>query len=546
MIKTKLLVLGTLGLCTMVSAQQPDGSIPPPPLVTMAWRHTIAGPCQAGEMDVDGRGYNYLFYIRQNGAGGIGYLQKLGPANSLEFENVVEFIPNSVFWLPIGVVINPRITSATVQNPYVISTVVLPTSSYLRLYKYNTAGTLLSGPYDLNQALNNYYVAAAATDTDLYLVADGANATGHELDLYDFNGNSAALISIAGFQPAEAKYDRASNSWFIAGIDATDPNGLGAVWGSYNATTGVKNFGGSIPGSGTPAGAYTQMRYTIDLLPGNRFALSTNETDNNGAGTTTSSYQITYGNTANGQTVWTMPAGLHQNSGTVTQIVQPKDTTNLYALGLADSAPAGFPLQTLSAYSSGGALIFNHVQQPIERMFPVSDGFWSLLNWPSSNSIFLEHFYDQLNTFDWGKQYAPTAPTSYFYGRLTSFQNWVYVLKDNAGGGGNDLWIDRFVQGCTIKDISVASSFVGGNQLPVTIDLNEAVPSGQTLTVALTSFNPNVTMPDSTTSENFTLTQGQTQLVVNLNTVGTGGNYNVVLLGMNQGVRRYGYTQGTP
>ena len=542
---TKYLSFGLVALSAIASAQNPDGLTPVQP-TTMAWRNVITGPAVAGQMDVDGRGYNFVFYTRALPTGNDGRLQKIGPAGDIVFDNQVEFIANTVTWTPNAVVINPRIYSGTVQNPYLISTVSSPGSSYLRLYKFNTAGTDLTGPFDLTATSNSTLVGAAANDTDLFVAVDGDNGGAHELVLYDYNGVSLPSdFTITGIQPTEAVYDRGTHSWFVTGIDTTDPTGLSAVWGSYDATTGVKNFGGNLLGTGnTSSGPYTRYRFHTNLLPGNQFALTVDKTDNDGAGTNTSTYYI-QNTTTGGLENWRYPSsGLGTTSGVVNQVVQHDASSPIYAVGAADSGPAGFPLQFLLALQPNGTLIFNNAQQPVERLFPAADGFWDLFNWSSSNSLFLEHFYNQSTSFNWGKQYAPTAPSTDLAGRVTTFQNWIDVLKDNAGGSGTDLWIDRFVQGCTIHDISVPSTFLVGNQVPVTINLNEAVPTGQTVTVALTSFSPNVTMPDSTHSENFTFTAGQTQRVVNLNSVATGGSYSVTVMGMNSGVRRYGYTQG--
>src|SRR5436305_8492052 len=184
----KAAVVFALALASAIGAAQiPDGSIAPPQPVTMAWRDVIAGPAAAGQMDVDGRGYNYLFYIRDLGTGGDGRLAKIGPAGNIVFDNQVEFIPNTVAWTPDAVVVNPKIYSGTVQNPYVISRVISGASSYLRVYKFTTAGVDLSGPFDFTDTANSTYEGGAANDSDLFVAVDGSNGAAHELLLYDYN-----------------------------------------------------------------------------------------------------------------------------------------------------------------------------------------------------------------------------------------------------------------------------------------------------------------------------------------------------------------------
>jgi len=531
----KACVLASLAFAAAaVFAQNPRGVAVPLP-VTMAWRHLVApsgSSTQAGQMAVDAQGYNYIFYTTQGFVDPYtAFLLKLGPANSIEFiDEVNDFAPPSTF-IPNAAVVTPKIAGQ--QFVYAVGTE--PLGGNLDFWKFDTSGNFLTGA-NLSAASNQTFIAAAASaNGHLMVVTRGVNGGLNETIYYDCTPTgSVTSVVDPSIDPQAAQYYAPTNSWFVTGLLANDPTGLGAAWRSGDATTGATHYGGSLSGSGTPGtGPYTKFRFYADLLPGGHFALTMNETDNDGAGNNSSHFLIDYEDMT-GTPLWTYPPAFGDVAGTVSQVVQYNTSSPLYVMGAADTGPAGFPLQFLISLAPNGAANYTETQSPLTRLYPMVDGFWDLFYWPNSNSTFLEHFFGGDTVFTWGKQYAGSSNDSGadFLGRLTQFQNFIYGSFNNSSG----IFIDRFVTGTALSSVSMPANFTAGNTVIATITLNRAVQTGESLWVALNSNSPNVLMPNGTQAQNFTFTAGQTSQNITLTT--TVGASSVQLLAIQNGIRR--------
>ena len=497
---------------------------------------------QVGQMATDRSGYCYIPYTVNIGGTYFGHLLKLGPTNNIAYDAVT-----GAYGSPFSVISRAAVVSQNqtgTQSVFVVENVVSPDSTVIRYNRFHTDGSFVTAGNVTPYTVTNFVAAYATSDFRLMLALNGTNDGGisHNLSIVEidpntgFHGANASMFNVQA-----AQYDPYYNQWFATGIDDNDLTGLSAVWGAFDGATGAKNFGGNLLGSGDPInGPFSRFRFYADLLPGHQFALTSDETDNDGAGTNSSSFLIQVKG-LDDSGVWQYPAsGLGSTFGQVTQVVQSAAGFPLFAVGLADDGPAGFPLQFLLSLTSTGTLSFNRAEQPVEKLFAMQDGFWDLFNWSSSSSVFLEHFSFQnaVNNYLWGKQYQPSTVQD-FNGRLAQFGNEAFVTHDF----NNELWIDRFFTGTTLASIVCPPTFTAGSSFNVTINLNRAVQTGESITVALNSSSPNVLMPNGTQAQNFTLSPGISTMNVTVTT--TAGSYPVRFLGINQGVRRTADSTGS-
>ena len=520
----------------------------PPPAPTQAWSDALPGSSgvrnTAAGIDVDASGYVYLLYNNSTGSGDTAHLVKRGPANSLVWDVPVQ--TSSVRGLSVyQVLVSPKIGG--VQYVYAIGSYLGGgggfSSTPVWVSKLDTNGNdQWGGPVSLaDMNLNTPVGAYADSSGDLYVAVAGSQGSQDRLlDLYDIDpyGGISAVWN-RSIYPTSATYDPGTAAWFVTGYSSSDPTGgppVTAMWGSFDRATGNLNFGGSSVGSHVN-GFITQYHYTLDLLPGNHFAMSWNR----------DTYQVSFApqHTLDCQlwvfdtqynTVFTNPGGSSTSVGNIDQVAAYNTSSPIFVVGHNPVTDPTHPNQWLERYDWAGSQTFHRDQQPVGTLFPVADGFYDLFPWNQyPNPTFLEHYIDAGNGFYWGKSYPSSAGIP-FYSSLKRFQNFFYLV---LGDGAQGITLDRFVEGTCLSSVSMPPSFAEGSPVGVTINLNQPVPAGQTVTVSLYSSSANVTMPNGQRSQAFTLTAGQQAMPVTLSTAIAASSYGFTIQGLQNGIYRY-------
>lgn len=543
---------------------QAPGANPPTALTTWAWRQTIPGDGSnapaSGGMDVDAQGYAYAFYCSGPLSTRMAHLRKVGPANAFQWDNVLDLFTN--YFFPFQVVVSPKISGS--QYIYVVGTIdgppispgVINTSS-IWIRKLDTSGTnVWAGSLLFGNGYNNNLAGVYAdTNGHLYVAANQADNSGAGIGtcFYDVAPDgSYSVVSTPDLNAVghgNANYDPGTSSWFVTGSQpGAAPTG---VWGSYNRTTGSKNFGGYTTGIqgdnfSTPT---TEYVYHVDLLPANHFALVRNKEVIYPFNFITMTVPTPDYNhhvqvlSTNNTLVFDYPSSGSDPAGITNQVISSSPSNPIYTAGQNASGTPGYPLQYLEAFTWAGNLQLHRDQAPVQTLFPSADGFYDLFDWSGSGSYtFLEHYLDSATNFFWGRAYAQQAgDSSQYLTEFKQFQNCFYTLRPDS----LNISLDRFVSGVTLNNLSASSTFATGSPLSVMINLNAPVATGQTVTVSLYSNNANVTMPNGQRSQAFTLTAGQSGLAVPLNTAFTGSPYNVVVQGLQNGVYRYVASSGS-
>ena len=492
---------------------------------------------------MDSSGYAFILYITSSPTHPT-HLVKIGPSNSTAFDVDPYAAAVETPTHACAALLTPTITGSR----YVYTIATTPPGSF-QISLCSTATGAVVNTFTSGVANSeNFLGAFVSSDGHLHIAAeeyDTTNAVG--LQFVDYNGftNAESEIFDPTLDPQSATYDASSGSWFITGIDPNDVNGVNAFWGSYNVGTENENFGGFKFGSyDSSSGAATRYRFNVDLLPGNNFALTTNVGTISPPALEAWSYSLRLASRSNVQ-AWQYPPSGTSTSGRLLQVIASNTTDPIYAEGLNDSGPSGFPLQNLQSFDWSGNQLSTASEQPVGALVATSDGFWDLFDWDASFSTFLEHYVTGFG-FTWGKSYAQSNPgglieAGFFKEYSNALQNAFYSVSCTNSG----LSIDRFVLGTALASLTVPNSFSEGATFQVTINMNRTVQSGETRTVSLYSSNANVTMPNGMRSQLFTVPAGQQTLAVTLNTSNVGSPYGVVLTANQNGVYRYGASNGS-
>lgn len=513
------------------------GAAPPP---TQAWRHTFSGSNQIGGIDVDPSGYCYVHAGYYDGTNQSSTLYKIGPSGNVAFSTPL---------LSHGPLCNlaPPAVGPVISGKASVYLVASDTSANRALYVVManaatgsvTGSNLLKYGPELGQGLT--------AGGHLMVATKGPNLGGAYL--YDYNGPAVttgaipvSTVTLHTLNATAAVYDPASSCWFLSGGDPSDPNQNNAVWGSYAASTGSFNFGGTAVGANTGQTSRTICHCVISLLPGNKFALATTQQlVDYAASTTTTAYSLRVADRATNAQSWIYPATGYDAAGTSLGQVIARDTTSpIYGVGVADTAPAGRPTQNFRVFDWSGHLLGATYQSPVGTVFPTTDGFYDLFDWSSGSASFLEHYSASAAKFDWGKSYGLNSlggtPAGYFKEFDNPGQNSFYVVANDSSG--NPI-LDRFVLGTALSSLSIPTTFTRGGTLKVTINMNQAVQSGETRTVSLYSTSANVMMPNGQRSQAFSIPTGQQSVVVTLTTTDPGSSYGVVIKANQYGVYRF-------
>lgn len=517
--------------------------------MTSAWGQVFSDPngVQMGGIDTDASGYCYLFYVTGGGATTTtAHLAKIGPANTTAFVQDIPF-PSGDLSVD-GAYVAPKVDG--VQYVYGVAA---DSTGKVQVWAYTSAGNFVNS-FTINNAPQETVVGAAPLSNGHLTVATAAQGPGGaRLELYDLDASAGTSTSAfcTDIFPIDGAFDPGTNSWFVTGADPNDPNAVNAVWGSYSLTDGSRNFGAVLTGSFDPSTGNADYREAIiSLLPGNNFALMSNDRMYDASsGLTNSSYRLTLASRANGTAAWSFPASGTFASAILTQVVQYDATSPLYVVGTADNGTAGFPSTIFEKFEPNGTLDFARGQQPVGTLFAASDGFWDDFDWSTTTSHYLEHYNSATDKFDWGKQYGNATFTFCECRDVSqwknSVQNSLYFVSRATGGTGQIAILERFVTGPALYSITVPPGFTAGNQFTVTINLNQKVPVGKALNVTLYSSSPNVTMPNGTRSQNFTIPAGSQSFPVQVNTASTGSGYSVTFTAIQNGVLRYGTAKGS-
>lgn len=383
-------VLAAICATAHAPAQQPPGAPSPPPLApTQAWRNFLAAT-QIGGVDTDSNGYCYVtFTDASNGSN----LVKIGPCkNTPVAVNSVNTNPSLVY----PPAVTPLISGY--RFVYMIRQISPSGFNYIDASMYNATTGALVFDQQSSSVPNASVIGQYVTSAGHLLLALDYNNT---LMMVDLNGPNGGIVTAAmsggtnsSITPTAAAYDPTSGSWFVTGLDPSDPHQVNAVWGSYNPSTGAQNFGGALTGTYDSAtGNKITYSFVISLLPGNKFALATNsQTFTASTSSTFSFYTLRLADRSTNAQTWIYPSAGTDNGTTLGSVVANDTSSPIYGIGVADSFTAGHPPQNLRVFDWSGNRTYIVLEQPLGTLFPTSDGFWDLFDWVSAPASFLEHY----------------------------------------------------------------------------------------------------------------------------------------------------------
>ena len=486
----------------------------------------------------DASGYCYFNYATQTSPGNYTlHLVKIGPSMNIAFDKTELF--NGVSSMtPMGVFVGPLIAGK--QYIYTIFQYNAG-NNLVRINGYDTSGNQwVGGPYTEGSFSGgqdcNFLGAGTDASGNFYLGLSNADAGGHrQFEMIESTGNGSNTVNFVAdgnVDPYEAAYSRTLNRWIVAGHDLATVAPYSSRWALVDPTTGTEtSFSESLGSHDSGTGAFVSYGYTIALLPGDAFGVGLDNESYAGSGIPHFSYWVQTYN-ADGTTDFRYPS-----TGTV-----PSNLLGMAGLngnwyifdvpGLAVTRPS------VTLLDATGNTIYRHTNQPVGRVYPDASGFYTLWASDTSNTVFLEHYNNAALAFDWGKSYAGNNVLLNEFGGLAMFQNFFYVtLNLSDTPTGYDVLVDRFVTGICLQNISSSGSVTGGQSIAVTIQLNGPAPNGG-LVVALNSSTAKLLMPNGTRAQNFTVLQGQSQLVVNLNAQPVVSQTVATLLAIQNGIRR--------
>jgi len=543
----KALLLTVVFLLTAISLAQP--------VPTYAWRRVTANPdydFQAGvTTDVNGNGvYAYTEDLNPDFRW---HLVRISPANNIIFDHWLAPGGSATLdYLTLSPLVSGGIGSPT-QYAWLVGQYFNQTTSifqpYFACYSFaHPTNPVITGvidsPYGSTSVVGIHADANGNLMVAMRQTYNKAGAT--ELEMLTINRAGTVLSDQANtnIKPYNALWSNTLNEWIVDGNDNLDahPQWSGR-WGAYDPATGNESFGETVPsyynGTETVVG-----RYVINMLPGDNFGVIRNYTEERPPNPNVYYFfsEIFY---ANG-TKWNEYPFATQGGG-------------WYGGGEQTSAlSANGPFYVTAYDSSRGNYVWKfdfttayypvweHDHQPVTTIYPTPEGYFGWEMYTPSQAIFLEHYIEATNTYDWGRSYTGTAGGLPYPGNLAFFQNYFYVLNAVKNTNtGYDLIMERFVTGICLHDISCATSVKQGNQLTVLINLNGTV-AGSPVTVALNSSSPKLLLPNGTQGQNFSIPVGQNSLVVNLNAQAVTSNTSLLLTAIQNGVRRTAPTTVTP
>jgi len=523
-------------------------SLPP----TQAWRRifNIGTTDQvAGPPAVDASGYCYFSYFDNSSLAQYNvHLVKIGPAENVAFDKSINIFTG---YIPLRTYVSPPISGK--QYVYVTGQVDHNGDKWAYIRKYDTAGTDQWGTYV-------YFASQVGFDdrlvgvfpdanNNVFLVLDQVDAGLHHARFIelDANANTVSDSSNSNIQPERAEFDpviSTTGSWLLSGIYLAGTRPFSGIFGAYNPLTGHYDFGESDDGfydAGTGLKIQKHFEFT-QMHSGNVVTLKTTTTWSNAVAQPSSTYYVEFSNSTFTGGYWHFPTTGPQPPGIGVMAEQFGPNDPIYLVGRPDD-PAQMPF--LEQYTHTGTRNWRHGGQPADHIFITPEGFFSVFNQASTQTLFLEHFDNGTLTYDWGKSYPGSIAPTNFAG-IAFFQNFFYNLVNfPTGGQGYNIFVDRFVSGVCMQSITCVSSVQAGHQLAVTIHLNGNAPAGG-LGVGLNSSTNALLMPNGTRAQFLTVPAGSSSLVVNLNAQTVAGNTSATLLAIQNGIRRFAATTVTP
>ena len=344
----------------------------------------------------------------------------------------------------------------------------------------------------------------------------------------------------SALEPQSAYWNSATNTWIAAGYKPPTTS-TSARWGSYNPTDGSEQF--SAHALGYVLGTHVVIyRYVVNPLPGGDIGVILNTIDATIPSGTTYSHLLEV-LTPNHASVWIYPT-----SGTVPghglQMASLSASAPVYAVSEPDETNGGN--HSIDKLNWAGTLQWSHTHQPVQTIYPTTEGFFGTEYYAPTQAIFLEHYIDASNSYDFGRSYFGTSTGVPIVVGFTFFQNYFYVVNSVSNTTTNyDLVMERFVTGITLSSVTCANAVKQNTQLAVTIHLNGNV-AGSPMTVALNSSSAKLLLPNGTRGQNFQIPVGQNSLLVMLNAQPVTSNTSLLLTAIQNGVRRTVATTVTP
>jgi len=515
------------------------------PVPTYAWRRTFDNlnrDDKVSNLVTDVSGNVYMQYS-SSGTGATCHLAKVSPANNLIFDKSgTEFGG----FRATGCCISPPVSGKQYIWVTGVVTSVTPNPAYFACLDNDGNFILEAELADAQSRMNPVGCHADASGNLMLALWDSTHSGGDEFPLLRMVTIDRTDTVISDhlnttIDPDSAYWNTRTNSWIVSGRIVNDP--YSGQWGSYDPS-GSFQFGDTSFGSHSSA-QDTYNSYKVNPLPGNWIGVIRNHVviDNSNSTYTFFHYVQVYD--AGNRSFWSYGApgyGLHAAA-----------FDSFYSLLYVTSNPSGLKNdnnQTVEKLKWDGTLVWQHTHQPVQQIYPTLEGYFGMEAYNptlGTQAIFLEHYIDATNTYDWGRSYTGTAsvwdPT---VGGFASFQNFFYVansVRNNTSG--YDVILERFVTGITLASVTCARTVKQGTQLPVTINLNGNV-AGAPLTVALNSSSKYLLLPNGKQGQNFQVPVGQNHIVVMLTAQAVSSNQSLLLTAIQNGVRRTAVTTVTP
>jgi len=520
------------------------------PVPTYAWRRVTANPVDdlPGNVTTDLSGNALYCYIEWTSPNYQLHLAKISPANNVIFDSYTAY-PN----LTAGaeVVLSPLISGR--QFAWVLGNFFNFTTSYSEPYfacydLSSPSAPVIDGV--IPAIYGNCRLAAARSDASGNLMAavDEVNSTGgHELHFVTIDQAGFILSDThnSDIQGITGFWSNTLGKWVISGeiVGDAHPN-YSAMWGIYDPTNGNEVLSEKSPSIYNVGTDNVSHYYAINLLPGDNIGVVYNEGDHFIFNQNYFYYAIELRH-ADGTLWFQYPSGYNTSAipGSAQQIAMYSATSPFYVAGGDVSRGNFVDKYDLSVQQYP---LWEHTRQPVSTLYPTAEGYFGTELYTPSQNIFLEHYIDATNTYDWGRSYVGTSPGLPIPGNVAMFQNFFYVLNAVKNTGtGYDMIMERFVTGIALHDISCATSVKQGNKLSVTINLNGNVV-GSPMTVALNSSSAKLLLPNGTRGQNFQVPVGQSTIVVQLTAQPVTSDVSLLLTAIQNGVRRTAPTTVTP
>ena len=533
-----------IALATITAAQKP-AAVVPPPQPTEAWRRNapVNFSEEGGQYATDVSGNLYFTYFDSVTPTPHLHLVKQGPAMGVVFN--ADLGAHAMFAGTHTIVsLSPPILNQ--QVVYVGLTIYEQSSSSVYLFQYNTQGSpTWSLPYHftgsgqnarlINMFLDNQGGVKLAMN-DFMPNQVGPPTQYFEMVNLDYNQHVLQSNQITNAQFGSADYDTLNNAWLVASQQREHFPGqsYNSEWGEIDPVKGVWAFRHSLPGSYDSAtGNYNATAAYVNLLPGQRAGVIVDTWSGNYNQGTAGNYQyFVEAFQTSGPGVFIYPS-----SGTEPGFEYELDAwdTNqpspVYIVGAKDhfmSIP-----HTITAINWSGAFQWLSLNQPVDHLFPVWDGFYTEFE-NYTGVAYLERAYSN-GTYQWGKSYFGTGtnPVARVNG-VVFFQDSFYFVADIRSSTSTVKTIDRFVTSFCLQSITGPTTVHSGQQIALSLNFNGPTNG---IFVGLNSSSNALLMPNGTRAQGFTV-NGPSSLVVNLNAQTVTSNTVVTLLAISNGIRR--------